>query len=128
MVKSPLLFQVLLTKLISQKWIGENEGIFSLSPRTVLELEPYLKSQFQDVLNYCSICKNLVLRGRRCSSCNGKIHNYCASKYFRGIPDRDRKCPSCYNPMIIPDMHDTRTNGNDAEQPITSERRKRPRR
>lgn len=119
--------EVLLIKLMNQQWIGEKDGIIFLSPRTILELEPYLKSQFPDVIDYCSICKNMVLRGHRCSSCNCRIHNYCASTYFRGISERDRKCPSCYNPMSISDLHDVRTNGNYAEQPVTSERRKRRR-
>lgn len=121
--------ELLISKLVKQQWIGENDGIVFLTARSVLELEPYLKNQPQDIIVYCCICKNMVLRGLRCSSCRSKIHNYCAATYFRGRSESERKCPSCYASMSYHTYSATSNNVNGTldQLPSTSERRKRRR-
>ncbi|XP_076333810.1 SMC5-SMC6 complex component Non-SMC element 1 isoform X3 [Tachypleus tridentatus] len=69
------------------------EGEISLSPRTLIEMDKYLKEMFGENLQTCLMCKQIVLKGRSCEDCHIKLHGHCASRCFQG---RGRaQCPRC---------------------------------
>lgn len=124
--------EALIAKLVKQRWLGEKDGIVFLTARTILELEPYIKSELRDCLIFCGVCRNMVFRGVSCPKCCGKIHNYCASTYFRGRSDLECKCPSCHEIMSTSSLDIDQTsngtlNGSIDRPTTTSERRKRRR-
>lgn len=124
--------EVLIAKLVKQKWLGEKDGMVYLTPRSVLELEPYIKNELKNEVAYCNICKRMVLRGVSCQGCRRRIHMYCASTYFRGRSMEECKCPVCQDVMSgIPtftSLDTSRINGSvEGVTPTSNERRKRRR-
>jgi non-structural maintenance of chromosomes element 1 len=94
------------------------KGRFSLSPRTLLELQPYLKSTYPEEVVDCTIClevrfpslsrprilkgkswdfnttnTQILTRGHACprSNCPVRMHNACYERYRRS----SGKCPAC---------------------------------
>lgn len=78
--------------------------MYYIGPRTVLELEDFLKNQFQgseDAPDYetCSLCSTLILSGPKefCGhlDCASNFHKLCLSEYFETTGKFD--CPKCRN-------------------------------
>lgn len=89
--------RLIIEKFMHDYWLVEVEGYpntLTLHGRTIIELGSYIKEVFEDdVLKNCSLCKNILLNGIECESCDAKIHRYCAKKAFRDKPEK--KCPKC---------------------------------
>nr|XP_039260527.1 non-structural maintenance of chromosomes element 1 homolog [Styela clava] len=124
--------EILITKLVKQNWVGEKDGMVYLTPRSILELEPYIKAELKNEVLYCNICKSMVLKGVNCKRCRSRIHLYCASTYFRGRSMDECKCPVCHDVMTLlpslPNMDTSRVNGSmEGLTPTMNERRKRRR-
>jgi len=68
-----------------------------LSPRTILELEPYLRSTFEDEVLICASCDRIVTKGLSCfvPECRGRLHEHCYTARKNAIKSRPLKCPSC---------------------------------
>ncbi|XP_022235247.1 non-structural maintenance of chromosomes element 1 homolog isoform X1 [Limulus polyphemus] len=83
----------LLARLVEDKWLIQEEGEISLSPRTLIEMDKYLKEMFGENLQTCLMCKQIVLKGKSCKDCQIKLHGHCANRCFQG---RGRaQCPRC---------------------------------
>ncbi|ALC38730.1 CG11329 [Drosophila busckii] len=62
-----------------------------LGPRSIVEFEFYLRSNYEDTIKECALCRQLVLWDVKCSDCGRKIHRECIRKYLRTRSN----CPSC---------------------------------
>ncbi|KAL9980855.1 hypothetical protein ACROYT_G009494 [Oculina patagonica] len=82
----------LIARLLKDKWMSESSGSYSLGPRAMLELHPYLKRVYEDEIVDCMMCHEIAIRGQHCTQCDGKLHNHCAARYFRGRAQKT--CPN----------------------------------
>lgn len=82
----------LVERLIKDKWMSEFSGSYSLGPRAMLELRPYLKRVYEDEIVDCMICHDIAVRGQCCTQCDGKLHNHCAARFFNGRAQKT--CPN----------------------------------
>jgi hypothetical protein len=85
--------QTLLSQFVRDGWLHESRGYYSLAPRTVLELEQYLKSEFPDNILTCSVCMQIVTKGERCT-CGSALHHHCK----RRLEHTNLVCPACATP------------------------------
>uniref|UniRef100_A0A3P9MSM6 Non-structural maintenance of chromosomes element 1 homolog n=1 Tax=Poecilia reticulata TaxID=8081 RepID=A0A3P9MSM6_POERE len=95
----------LLTRLVQDKWLCERRGEYTLSTRCIIEMEPYIRTMYQDQVKVCHICHNIAFQCQICEnpSCGIKIHNPCVARYFKGRVEP--RCPACddFWPHEIPD-------------------------
>jgi hypothetical protein len=94
-----------LASLVEGGWFEKSqEGFYSLSPRALLELRPWLVETYNDPelgprdwqrIRLCEACKDIVTMGLRCSEidCNFRLHEICEEAFWR--TRRDKKCPRC---------------------------------
>ncbi|KAG8167055.1 hypothetical protein KVR01_002744 [Diaporthe batatas] len=96
----------LLPSLVAEGWFEESdEGFYSLSPRSLMELRTWLVAAYNDPdvapeawqrIKFCEACKEVVTVGQRCPErdCNVRIHDICTEAYWRTRRD-GRTCPRC---------------------------------
>lgn len=96
----------LLPSLVAEGWFEESdEGFYSLSPRSLMELKTWLVAAYNDPdvapevwqrIKFCEACKEVVTVGQRCPErdCNVRIHDICTEAYWRTRRD-GRTCPRC---------------------------------
>uniref|UniRef100_A0A1A8CVI4 Non-structural maintenance of chromosomes element 1 homolog n=1 Tax=Nothobranchius kadleci TaxID=1051664 RepID=A0A1A8CVI4_NOTKA len=96
----------LLTRLVSDKWLCEKRGEYTLSTRCIIEMEPYIRAMYQDQVKMCYICHSVAFQCQICDnpSCGIKIHRPCVARYFKGRTEPH--CPSCddFWPHEIPEV------------------------
>ncbi|KAI0780812.1 Nse1 non-SMC component of SMC5-6 complex-domain-containing protein [Trametes elegans] len=83
-----------LNSFVAKGWLLKSRaGRFSLSTRTILELQQYLRNAYEGEILECTICLELVTRGIGCFTpqCKTRLHTHCFSNYKR----RHGQCPSC---------------------------------
>jgi len=83
-----------LASFVAKGWLLKSKkGRYSLSPRALLELQPYLKSTYPDEILDCTICFEILTRGRACprANCRVRMHSACYEAYRRS----NSKCPAC---------------------------------
>ncbi|XP_064170817.1 non-structural maintenance of chromosomes element 1 homolog isoform X1 [Anguilla rostrata] len=92
----------LLDRLVQDKWLNEKRGEYTLSTRCIIEMEPYIRNIYQDLVKPCAICHSLAFQSQTCENCGVRIHLPCAAKFFKN--NTDPRCPSCkdYWPHEIP--------------------------
>ncbi|KAH0827088.1 Nse1 non-SMC component of SMC5-6 complex-domain-containing protein [Lanmaoa asiatica] len=86
--------EVVLGSLVAKGWLLKSRRArYSLSTRALLELLPYLKSNYPEECLECTICMEIVTRGAGCNTpnCKTKIHHHC----FRKLRARRAQCPTC---------------------------------
>ncbi|KAK2167679.1 hypothetical protein LSH36_25g03061 [Paralvinella palmiformis] len=84
--------EFLLKKLERENWLNKNaEGVYSLSPRSLLELEQYLFDQYPESTVQCNMCKRICVQGQDCTECPVKLHKHCANTYFNKM--EIKRCP-----------------------------------
>nr|XP_002127124.1 non-structural maintenance of chromosomes element 1 homolog [Ciona intestinalis] len=88
----------LLTRFVDERWFYDNEGIISLSPRCILELEQYLSQCFDSFVSVCTMCSNTVFQAQVCSNCSARMHHHCARTYSKR-KTTSLKCLSCNHPF-----------------------------
>ncbi|XP_072014514.1 non-structural maintenance of chromosomes element 1 homolog [Amphiura filiformis] len=90
--------ETVLKSLVRNKWLTEVQGEVSLSNRSIIEMEHYMQSVYQDEVKSCNICKKIVLRGCSCyqRDCGIRIHFYCARRFFQN--QTHVTCPNCKKP------------------------------
>lgn len=87
-----------LNSLTKMEFIHINQdGMISLTLRTILELEQYLVDQYNDVVAVCKMCSVIVISGKMCNSCSTRFHSYCAVKFLKTFEAKNAipKCLSC---------------------------------
>ncbi|PIL24101.1 hypothetical protein GSI_13853 [Ganoderma sinense ZZ0214-1] len=83
-----------LNSFVAKGWLMKSRrGRYSLSTRTVLELQTYLRTTYENEVIECTICMELVTRGTGCFTphCKTRMHTHCFNHYRR----RNNACPSC---------------------------------
>ncbi|CAF0754394.1 unnamed protein product [Brachionus calyciflorus] len=87
--------RIMIEKFMQGNWLIEvinSPNMITLHGRALIELSQYIKQIFgAEDLNYCYLCKNLVMASFRCPGCSCKLHRFCAKRLFKGTKD----CPSC---------------------------------
>ncbi|TDL27344.1 hypothetical protein BD410DRAFT_818808 [Rickenella mellea] len=86
--------EVVLSSFVAKGWLLKSKkGRFSLSARTIVELEPYLRSSYNEELLDCTICSEVVTKGITCvgTNCHTYIHMHCYAVYKR----TKSSCPTC---------------------------------
>ncbi|CAG8487301.1 12089_t:CDS:10 [Ambispora gerdemannii] len=87
-----------LKRFVDDKWLMKTSaGRYSLTQRTILELQNYLKDQYDESIHECTLCYDIVTKGQRCSveKCSTRLHHHCARRMFQTKPQSERKCPTC---------------------------------
>ncbi|KAI5738144.1 hypothetical protein M8J77_003502 [Diaphorina citri] len=82
-----------LVSFINAKYFLQIDDNIRLSILGILELEPYFKKYFSELLKQCNLCKSGVFYGTSCE-CGQYYHGYCLDRYrtARGSSD---SCPTC---------------------------------
>jgi hypothetical protein len=81
---------------------------YSLAPRALMELTPYLKETYNEPaideddeptirIRDCEGCKEIMTYGIRCNNreCGVRWHDACANQYYHGKSAGGKKCPKC---------------------------------
>ncbi|XP_071377679.1 non-structural maintenance of chromosomes element 1 homolog isoform X2 [Centroberyx affinis] len=96
----------LLSRLVLDRWLSEKRGDYTLSTRCIIEMEPYIRTMYQDQVKVCHICHNIAFQCQICENptCGIKIHNPCVARYFKGRSEP--RCPACddFWPHEIPEV------------------------
>ncbi|KAL6855139.1 hypothetical protein ACO1O0_006277 [Amphichorda felina] len=94
-----------LAKLVNGGWLERSrEQFYSLTPRGLLELRPWLMETYNDPdagadewqrIKLCAACKDLITYGLRCAdpACNFRLHDVCEDAFWR--VRGDKRCPKC---------------------------------
>ncbi|UZJ54259.1 hypothetical protein CBS101457_003579 [Exobasidium rhododendri] len=80
-------------------------GRYSLTPRSLMELQGYLTSTFDDYVSNCVDCKELLTEGSACSHsrCDVRVHRHCLLRWERSLQanrDDEKICSQCLNVWI----------------------------
>lgn len=89
--------EALLDRFVADKWfIRSAAGAYSLSMRALLELQTYLREEFGDLIQECTLCMEIITKGQRCTvaACSSRLHHHCAATYFRSMANP--VCPTCH--------------------------------
>lgn len=112
----------ILERLTREKWLIKNAGQYSLSVRSMLELEHYIEEQHPDDAVKCNMCKKLVVRGLSCPQCDVKLHMVCARHCMKDPTNPscpDKRCAAKW-PEPLPPKQSSRKQRDDDPQPSTS--------
>ncbi|KAF0037626.1 hypothetical protein F2P81_010500 [Scophthalmus maximus] len=52
----------LLNRLVHGQWLSEKRGEYTLSTRCIIEMEPYIRTMYQDQVKVCQICHNIAFQ------------------------------------------------------------------
>jgi len=86
--------EALLTSFVANGWLMLSpEGRYTLSSRAVMELQPFLKSTYEDEVLECTSCMEIVTKGISCytPNCKCRLHNHCYKLHM----NTRQTCPSC---------------------------------
>ncbi|KAJ3138000.1 hypothetical protein HDU90_001476 [Geranomyces variabilis] len=87
-------------RLVNAKWLVDRNGYISMSLRTLLELQTYLKEEYSDRIHECTFCMEIVTSDyERCqtANCQTRLHAYCSRGYF-ARENTLKVCPACQQP------------------------------
>lgn len=96
-----------LTSLVTGGWFEKSRAkYFSLSPRGLLELRPWLLETYNDPdagpddwqrIKKCAACKDLITYGLRCAEpdCTFRLHDICENAYWASRAGGEKKCQKC---------------------------------
>lgn len=97
----------LLPSLVNEGWFElSDEGYYSLSARSLMELRTWLIEAYNDPdagpeewqrIKFCEACRDVVTVGQRCPDrdCNVRIHDICAEAFWRTRRGGENTCPKC---------------------------------
>ncbi|OCH95004.1 hypothetical protein OBBRIDRAFT_746510 [Obba rivulosa] len=86
--------EVVLGSFVTRGWLLKSKkGRYSLSIRSLMELQDYLKNNYPEEIFECTICSEVITRGIRCYSpnCQSRMHHHCYNLYKAG----KHVCPTC---------------------------------
>ncbi|GMK59863.1 hypothetical protein CspeluHIS016_0900800 [Cutaneotrichosporon spelunceum] len=91
--------EALLKALVARGWLAVSErGRYSLAPRGMLELDAYLRGEYDDYVQACRRCNRLVMTGVACATCDAHYHGYC----YGMVTQRHAPCLECKTPFADP--------------------------
>jgi len=105
-----------LTKMTEDNWLLDHDGEISLSARSIIELEIYIKEVHKEDAVVCPACNVLIIRGQRCAkaNCTVRVHKHCAKKIFK--TGTQRKCPNCKTPWNVAEEEASQTQNGSSTQ------------
>ncbi|KAJ5624767.1 Nse1 non-SMC component of SMC5-6 complex-domain-containing protein [Penicillium lagena] len=86
-------------QLVDEGWFEKSrKGLFTLTPRALMELRGWLVLTYNDDvtrIKNCAACKEIITVGQRCGDldCPGRLHDHCMRNFFR--MQQAEKCPVC---------------------------------
>ncbi|KHN98000.1 Nse1 non-SMC component of SMC5-6 complex [Metarhizium album ARSEF 1941] len=98
--------EAVMRSLVEGGWFEKSqEGFYAVSPRTLLELRPWLVETYNDAdaeadewqrIKFCEACKDIVTIGLRCAApdCTLRLHDACQDALWRA--QRSQDCPKCH--------------------------------
>lgn len=96
----------LLPSMVEEGWFEQSdEGFYSLSARSLMELKTWLLEAYNDPdagpddwqrIKSCEACKDIVTVGQRCPErdCSVRLHDICADAFWR-TRRAGQVCPKC---------------------------------
>lgn len=119
-----------LNKFVQDKWLTEKQGEYTLSTRCIIEMEPYLRALYTDLIKLCYNCHNILFQNQACenAACGIRLHLPCVARYFNRR--KDPRCPSCNQfwpheiPEIQPETQSQVLSATPAATPSTSNSRR----
>ncbi|KAF9780554.1 Nse1 non-SMC component of SMC5-6 complex-domain-containing protein [Thelephora terrestris] len=84
----------ILDTFVARGWLHKSKkGRFSLTTRSIVELQTYIANTFPNDVLHCTVCHEMVFRGIRCHTrnCEGILHSHCYAAYKR----TRQMCPVC---------------------------------
>ncbi|KAG0230948.1 hypothetical protein BGW42_000599 [Actinomortierella wolfii] len=90
--------EALLNRFVADQWfIRSSAGAYSLSMRSLLELQTFLKETYPDQIQECTLCMDIITKGQRCQvgACAARLHHHCAERYFKNRTNK--VCPTCHS-------------------------------
>lgn len=97
--------EAVLGNLVDSGWFEKSKsGFYSVTPRALLELRPWLMNMYNDPdagpdewqrIKFCEACKDIVTTGLRCSEprCLVRLHDMCEEAFWR--MRRAKECTRC---------------------------------
>eukprot|EP00126_Sphaerothecum_destruens_P005992 Sdes_comp19158_c0_seq1m9924 len=87
----------MIAKFSQNRWISKRDGLYSLGPRAVFELLPWIRDQYGDILTECSLCMEICIKGQTCSNpdCSNKMHFHCSAAFFQ--VREVKQCNKCHH-------------------------------
>ncbi|KAI1339144.1 putative DNA repair protein Nse1 [Xylariaceae sp. FL0016] len=97
--------EAMMRSMVDEGWFERSrEGLYSLTPRALLELRSWLLESYNDPdaeegewqrVKFCEACKEIVTVGQRCSdvTCMARLHDICEAAFWR--TRRAQTCPKC---------------------------------
>ncbi|KAG6903216.1 hypothetical protein C0995_002759 [Termitomyces sp. Mi166 len=115
--------EAVIGSFVAKGWlVKSSHGRYSLSPRSLLELSPYLKTTYPEELIECTICLEIITRGVACprDNCKTWLHYHCFTNFIR----HQKQCPTCRDPWpedhtdkaFVPIGEDAAREGDDAKR------------
>jgi len=96
--------EAVLASLVASGWLLKSRrGRYSLSARSLLEVQTYLKDNYDDCIHECVVCYEYVTKGVGChvKNCSARLHRHCYANYARSA--EGRVCTSCKQDWTDPD-------------------------
>lgn len=90
-----------LDDVVKRKWLFLKNGQYYMGVRSIAELMPYFKATYEDSLQSCSICKEIIFFGKKCTHCETIMHLACLKKYAKVT--RSCRCATCANHIEMDD-------------------------
>ncbi|QRV85901.1 non-structural maintenance of chromosomes element 1 [Ceratobasidium sp. AG-Ba] len=88
----------LLSSFVAKGWLLKSKrGRYSLSSRSLLELQNYFRETYPEEYNECTYCMEPITKGIRCptENCISRMHTHCYRTWCRARRDRPLECPQC---------------------------------
>ncbi|CAN6600922.1 hypothetical protein TRVA0_001S09582 [Trichomonascus vanleenenianus] len=98
--RSDAIIESHLKKLTDELWLSEKDGVYTVSIRTLYEMEEFLKENFgpdgTDTLRKCGLCRMYFTSGWQCTTenCSFRSHHYCLDSF--DVYD----CPECHTNFL----------------------------
>lgn len=89
-------------KIVADKWLIETRtGLLVPGPRTIAEFDVYLKRNYEEMVQDCPLCSNVIFYGVLCPHCDAITHTHCFKAFNsrRGANDHICPQPACKKPI-----------------------------
>lgn len=102
-----------LYEMVNRNWLACKNGKYYMGVRSIVELLQYFKDTYQDNLQTCTLCKQVLFYGEKCDQCNTTTHVYCLENY--AMNRGGLECPNCHYPIS---QHSQSGNNNNSSMDI----------
>ncbi|XP_029167613.1 non-structural maintenance of chromosomes element 1 homolog [Nylanderia fulva] len=86
--------QEFLHEMVNRKWLFCKDGKYYMGVRSIVELLQYFKDTYQENLQTCILCKQILFYAKKCDQCHTMTHVYCLKNY--AMTRGNSECPNCH--------------------------------